>query len=148
MCVFSVYSWLPTPKGSISRLHLFEGFLIWGLGQPQPTVPSSIILAEEQRGSEDGVERRKKTRGDRSRPPAPSAATTTPSIFPISDSHTASTCPFLLLSLSLHLSYLLILRPQYLPVVPGCALSIPLSICLSDCLTSAPTVVSFVSADK
>ncbi|TNN84631.1 hypothetical protein EYF80_005046 [Liparis tanakae] len=31
------------PQGSISRLHLFEGFLIWGLGQPQSTVPSSII---------------------------------------------------------------------------------------------------------
>lgn len=55
---------LPAPKGSISKLHLFEGFLIWGLGQPRPTVPSSIIPAEEQSGGE-GVERRRKTGGDR-----------------------------------------------------------------------------------
>lgn len=48
-CV-SVYPWLPAPLGSISRLHLFEGFLIWGLGQPQSNVPSSIITAEERRG--------------------------------------------------------------------------------------------------
>lgn len=64
MCVLSVSPWLQVPKGSISRLHLFERFLIWGLGQPQSAVPSSIIPAEEQRGGEEGAERRKRTGGD------------------------------------------------------------------------------------
>lgn len=55
---------LPAPWGIVSRVHLFEGFLIRGLGQPQSTMPSSIIPAEEWRGGEGVERRRKNSRGD------------------------------------------------------------------------------------
>lgn len=64
MCVLPLYPWLPVPRGGISSLHLFEGFLIWGLGQPQSSVPSSIIPAEEQREGEEEVQKRRKSKGD------------------------------------------------------------------------------------
>lgn len=96
--VLSVQPQLPAPRGSISRLHLFEGFLIWGLGQAKSTVPSSIIPAEEQRRGEEGVERRKRTGGDAVisylsslSPTCPIAATA--SIFAISHSPTHSALP-------------------------------------------------------
>lgn len=113
--VLSVQPQLPAPRGSISRLHLFEGFLIWGLGQAKSTVPSSIIPAEEQRRGEEGVERRKRTGGDAVisylsslSPTCPIAATA--SIFAISHSptHSALPPPISFASLFLHLSRLLI----------------------------------------
>lgn len=64
MCVLSLYPRLPVPRGGISSLHLFEVFLIWGLGQPQSGVPSSIIPVEEQREGEEGVQKRRKSKGD------------------------------------------------------------------------------------
>lgn len=148
MCVLSVYQWLPVPKGSISRLHLFEGFLIWGLGQPQSTVPSSIIPAEEQRGGEEGVERRKKTGGDGVISYLSSLWPTRPiagncfSISSVSHSLTPSALPYLFPLLFLHLSCLLI--SLFLPAspafwAPACSashpyvrLSIYLSVWLSD----------------
>lgn len=159
MCVLSVSPWLQVPKGSISRLHLFEGFLIWGLGQPQSAVPSSIIPAEEQRGGEEGAERRKRTGGDgvisylsslsphRRWLPLPPA---------LSHSVTPAS-PYLSPTLFHHLSCLLFsslssfyahLHSEHQPVVPSSPLSVCLFVCLSDCLTSALTVVPFVSANK
>lgn len=160
MCVLSVYPWLPLPKGSISRLHLFEGFLIWGLGQPQSTVPSSIIPAEEQRGGEEGVERRKKTGGDGVISYLSSLSPTRPiasNCFSLHLFHLSVHLPFpisfprcssiyrALLSLCSFYSHL---HSERHPVAPAIPMSVCLFICLSDCLTSVPTVVPFVSADK
>lgn len=120
---------------------MFEGFLIWGLGQPQSTVPSSIIPAEEHRGGEEGVERRKKTGGDgvisylSSSPTSPIA----------SDYHSLHLSHLSLTpspSLSLHLSYLqpYLSVPSTLSCIlsashPSVRLSIYLSVCLSDLST-------------
>lgn len=147
MCVLSVYPWLPAPKGSISKLHLFEGFLIWGLGQPRSTVPSSIIPAEEQSGGE-GVERRRKTGGDHmisylsSRSPTRSIAGNFLSLHLFNLSLAPPAFPYLHPLLFLHLSWLLI--SLFLPLLPAfwapaCSashpyvhLSIYLSVWLSD----------------
>lgn len=159
MCVLSVSPWLSAPQGSVSRLHLFEGFLIWGLGQPQSTVPSSIIPTEQQRGGEEGVERRKTTGGDgmisclSSLSPTRPIASNCHSLCLSHLSLTTSAFSFLPPSLFPSLSHLLIslsslLHPGLRPVAPAIPLSIRLFIWLSDCLTSAPKVVPFVSADK
>lgn len=140
---------------------MFEGFLIWGLGQPQSTVPSSIIPAEQQRGDE-GVERRKKTRGDGMISYLSSPSPTCPITSDYFSLHlsnlqlarsfhlllSSSHCLSIYLTFLSHFPFSCPLHPECLPVAPGVALSVRLSVCLSDCLTSAPTVVPFVSADK
>lgn len=145
MCVLSFYPWLPVPRGGISSLHLFEGFLIWGLGQPQSSVPSSIIPVEERREGEEGVQKRRKSKGDA----MISYLSSHSSARPISSNP---------LSLSLSPSLFLSVLPSYLSIPSSLtciqsashpySMSIRPFICLSDCLTPAPTVVPFVSADK
>lgn len=97
------YPWLPVPKGGISSLHLFEGFLIWGLGQPRSGVPSSIIPVEEQREGEEGVQKRGKSKGDG----VISYLSSHSSAHPISSKHLSSS-----FSPSLFLSFL----PSYLSI--------------------------------
>lgn len=148
MCVLSFYPWLPVPRGGISSLHFFEGFLIWGLEQPRSSMPSSIIPVEEQREGEEGVEKRRKSKGDG----VISYLSLHSSARPISSNRLSpSLSPLLFLSCLL-ISPFLLVSPAFR--VPACSASHPYSmsirpfICLSDCLTPAPTVVPFVSANK
>lgn len=128
-CALSSYPWLPVPRGGISSLHLFEGFLIWGLGQTRSSVPSSIIPGEEQREGEEEVEKRRKSKGD--------------GVISYLSSHSSHLQP---LSLSVHLSlavsifltflslrsfssHLLSQRQPVAPAIPTVCPSVHLSVC-------------------